>query len=127
MQALEDSDRKTITLNFSLVLDMSEQAPVFDTCLAFKDKDTEGGMDVTKTFRVKRRKKFEDPNAPFLPGVNPKDGSADNGQGGDQGEGAPEKSKRASKAKKPAKKKAARSKKKENAGAEPGGETTVQE
>ena len=100
MQALEDNERRTIMLTFGCVLDLSEQAPVFDTKLSFKDKDTEAGMDVIKSFSVKRRTKFEDPSAPLLPGIEGGDegGNSDGGRP-DPDPGKPKKSARGAKPK----------------------------
>lgn len=49
--ALDDSDRKRIDVNFSVTIDCSESMPVLDTEISFKDNAKEGGMRVTKSFR----------------------------------------------------------------------------
>lgn len=67
--ALDESDRKKIKLHFDCDLDLSESAPVVDTEISFKDKTTESGMNVIKTFRAGTRAQMEDPNQLPLPGT----------------------------------------------------------
>lgn len=72
MQALEDSDKRTLTLHFDVVLDLHQAAPVVDTTLRFADKDKEGGMDVTKTFKATLTAELDDVNQGILPGTPPR-------------------------------------------------------
>jgi hypothetical protein len=67
--ALEDSEKKRLDLNFTHTIDLSENAPVIDTGIAFKDKTTEKGMDVNKTFHASNRTQHDDPTQPPLPGA----------------------------------------------------------
>lgn len=69
LSALDDSERKKIQVNFATLLDLSEAQPVVDTTISFKDKCTEGGMDVIKTFRLSTTDQLDDPNQPGLPGI----------------------------------------------------------
>jgi hypothetical protein len=62
MEALEGSDRKQIVLHFRAALDCADVAPVVDTVLKFKDKDTENDMEVTKFFTAKTTFQFDDPS-----------------------------------------------------------------
>lgn len=66
MQALEDSDKRTITLHFRSTLDMSENAPVVTTTLKFKDHTKEHGMDVIKSFSAGETDVLDDPSQPGL-------------------------------------------------------------
>lgn len=66
MKALEDSDKRTITLHFRSTLNMSENAPVVTTTLKFKDKTKEHGMDVIKSFSAGETDVLDDPNQPGL-------------------------------------------------------------
>lgn len=68
MSALEDSDRRVIQLNYAVTLNLSENAPVIDTKISFRDKTKEGGMNVIKTFHKSASEQLEDPTAPRLPG-----------------------------------------------------------
>lgn len=72
--ALDDSDRKRITVNFGVTIDVAENTPVLDTEISFKDNAKEGGMRVTKTFRKNITEEM-DPQQPDLPGATP-DGPA---------------------------------------------------
>jgi hypothetical protein len=70
MDALDGSERKTIQVGFSVLLNLKERAPVVDTTISFKDKTKESGMSVIKTFRLSETDELEDPDAPPLPGVD---------------------------------------------------------
>src|SRR5690349_3925187 len=88
IQALEDSDRRKIQLGFDSVLDLSDSAPDVDTSLTFKDRDEEGGMTVTKTFKARIREHMDDPNQEQIPGTDPetlsgKDAAAGGGSDSD--------------------------------------------
>lgn len=73
MNALEDSDRRKIQLNYSFLIDKSDSVPQLDTALKFKDKTSESGMSVIKTFTIRAKTQMEDPNQPALPGTGPED------------------------------------------------------
>lgn len=70
-EALEESESKRLKLNFGCSINMSEREFVVDADLSFKDKTTEGGLEVNKTFHAKNREKLEDPSQPNLPGAVP--------------------------------------------------------
>jgi hypothetical protein len=72
--ALDDNDKKQITLTFSATLNLKENAPVVDVELAFKDKCKESGLTVNKTYRVGLAEQLEDPTQPRLPGADVKGG-----------------------------------------------------
>jgi hypothetical protein len=67
--ALEDSEKRRINVNFCVTLDLSESAPIIDTEISFKDNCKESGMNVTKTFRDSTSEQLDDPKAPPLPGM----------------------------------------------------------
>lgn len=69
MNAMDDSQRKQIQVNFATILNTKEAAPVVDTTISFKDKAKESGMDVIKTYRDSETDEIPDPNAPMLPGT----------------------------------------------------------
>jgi hypothetical protein len=71
-EALEESESKRLKLNFGVAMNLSEKEFVVDVDLSFKDKTTEGGLDVNKTFHAKRRDKLDDPEQPDLPGTKGK-------------------------------------------------------
>lgn len=74
MQALEGSDRRQIALHFTVNLDLSEQVPVVETVLKFKDKDVRGTLEVTETFTARTpRAEAEDPSQPRIPGIDPEE------------------------------------------------------
>jgi len=86
-EALEESESKKIKLSFGASLNVKERENVVDVDLAFKDKTTESGLDVVKTFHASKRSKLPDPDQPDLPGTEgKKDGKKPKG-GGD---GAPQ-------------------------------------
>jgi hypothetical protein len=61
--AIDDSEKKRINLNFVATIDLSEAAPAMTVTLSFRDKTVEKGMDVTKTFKSPAdRTQLEDPN-----------------------------------------------------------------
>lgn len=103
MDAMDDSQRKQIQLNFAAILNTKENAPVVDVTLSFKDKCKESGMDVIKTFRISETEELEDPTQPGLPGtegarggkIASGDGDASNGEaeaeGGKKKRGRPRK------------------------------------
>lgn len=90
MDAMDDSQRKQIQLNYAVILNTKENAPVVDTTLSFKDKCKESGMDVIKTFRISETEELEDPTQPGLPGTEGAKGGkmadAANGEGEATGE-----------------------------------------
>lgn len=65
MEALQESDKKTIVLIFRSSVDLSE-TPVEETILSFKDKAIESGMEVNKTFKARVRHELENPKQPTL-------------------------------------------------------------
>ena len=71
-EALEESESKRLKLNFGCHVNISEREFVVDVDLSFKDKTTEGGLEVNKTFHAKNRDKLDDPDQPSLPGVDVK-------------------------------------------------------
>ena len=88
MDAMDDSQRKQIQLNYAVVLNTKENAPVVDTTLSFKDKCKESGMDVIKTFRISETEELEDPTQPGLPGTEGAKGGK-MAEGEASGDGAP--------------------------------------
>lgn len=70
MDAMDGSDRKQIQVNFGVILNTKERAPVVDTTISFKDKAKESGISVVKTYRLSETDELEDPDAPPLPGVD---------------------------------------------------------
>lgn len=70
--AIEESEQKKLKLSFGVDLNLSESEPVVAVDLCFKDKTTEGGLDVVKSFHAKQRDKLENPDAPALPGMERK-------------------------------------------------------
>lgn len=69
-EALDESDSKRIKLAFGASLNLKEREFVVDVDLAFKDKTTEGGLEVNKTFHASKRVKLNDPEQPELPGAD---------------------------------------------------------
>lgn len=70
--ALEESEQKTLTLNFGVTINLKEAAPIITTEVSFKDKTTESGMDVSKTYRATTTNELDDPSQPSLPGADVK-------------------------------------------------------
>lgn len=67
-RALEDSEHSRIQLQFKPTLDLSENAPLVTSTLHWKDKATERGISVVKTYSSSTTKKeLPDPNQPELP------------------------------------------------------------
>lgn len=93
MDAMDDSQRKQIQLDFAATLNVKENAPVVDVVLSFKDKCKESGMDVIKSFRIKETEELPDPTQPGLPGTeNAKGGKMAAGDAANgEGETAPRK------------------------------------
>ena len=71
--ALEDNEKKRLNLNIVHTFDLGESAPVVSTSIMFKDKTTEGGMDVVKTFRAGNAVQEDDPDQTQLPGTTADD------------------------------------------------------
>lgn len=68
-KAIEDAPNKKLQLVMKTDLDLSSGGPVVLSGLEFKDRDTEHGMEVTKTYRSpKERLQLPDPNQPELLG-----------------------------------------------------------
>jgi hypothetical protein len=70
--ALDDSDSKKLNMDFTATINLAESAPVITTCISFKDKCKEAGMDVTKTFSADITDVLEDPQQPELEGTKGK-------------------------------------------------------
>lgn len=80
-EALDESESKRLKISFGASLNLKEREYVVDVDIAFKDKTTEGGLEVNKTFHASRRAKLEDPEQPPLPGTE----DADKKKGGKKG------------------------------------------
>lgn len=68
-EALEDSDSKTLNMDFTATINLADSAPVVTTTISFKDKCQEAGMQVTKTFKADITDVLEDPSQPEIPAV----------------------------------------------------------
>lgn len=68
LRAIEDSEKSTTMLVFKFTPDLSESAPLVTSSLHWKDKATERGINVTKSYSSNpQRKELEDPNQAPLP------------------------------------------------------------
>lgn len=66
MKVLTEAEVKKLNLNFTVKLDFSDSKATLETTMSF-----------SQVVKDKRTAEFEDPNAPFLPGVDPAAVNAD--------------------------------------------------
>lgn len=67
--SLEENPKKRLNVQFTACLDLGGQAPVVDTQICWKDKDTADGLQETISYRASLTTKLEVKEQQQLPGT----------------------------------------------------------